>query len=313
MHDIAYADGDMPVRYDLPSEVALIVAAQGPESVAACRAARQAGYRTRTPIDAAAALVEPHLTDGVQIVLLEAAGLPLSLAEPLLARLGGLAEERRLPLIATVADDQIDLAAALLPPEAALQCAPSDADRLGSALFARQQGATRLHDSARDTDALRMRRFQEEVARIADSLARLTRAEMSDEPAMVRNDSLAFRSDDALLPSPQEIRRVIRARRMRADFFEGELFADPAWDMLLDLFAAELEHRQVSVSSLCIAAAVPPTTALRWIGTMNEAGLFERRADTNDRRRAYIGLTQRARDGMLRYAGAVKRAGLNLA
>ncbi|MGJ3628472.1 hypothetical protein AB5I41_18845 [Sphingomonas sp. MMS24-JH45] len=38
--------------------------------------------------------------------------------------------------------------------------------------------------------------------------------------------------------------------------------------MLLDLFAAELERARVSVSSLCIAAAVAPTTALRWIGRM---------------------------------------------
>lgn len=87
----------------------------------------------------------------------------------------------------------------------------------------------------------------------------------------------------------RDVRAVIRARRMRDQFFTGELFADPAWDMLLDLFASELEGRRVSVSSLCIAAAVPPTTALRWIGAMHDAGLFERQADPNDRRRAYSG------------------------
>ena len=91
------------------------------------------------------------------------------------------------------------------------------------------------------------------------------------------------------------------------------LFADPAWDMLLDLFAAQLERCQVSVSSLCIAAAVPPTTALRWIGTLHEAGLFERQADPSDRRRAYIGLSAKGFEAMRSYASAVKRAGLSLA
>ena len=42
--------------------------------------------------------------------------------------------------------------------------------------------------------------------------------------------------------------------------------------MLLDLLAARLERERVSVSSLCIAAAVPPTTALRWIRTLTDKG-----------------------------------------
>ena len=38
----------------------------------------------------------------------------------------------------------------------------------------------------------------------------------------------------------ETVRSVIRARRLRARFFDEELFADPAWDMLLDLLQAEL-------------------------------------------------------------------------
>lgn len=313
MHEVALDAGDIAVRYDQASERAVVVAAPGAGSEAACRAAALAGYRTPPPIDPMAALIEQDLIGGAQMVLLEVADLDWSLAEPLLATIGALAEAWQIPLIATVALAQIDGAAALLPEGCVLQCQPSDSDRMAAALLLRPPATARLHDSARDADMVRMRRFQEEVARIAESLARLSRADMGEVPALVRNDSIAFRPTDDEAPSAQEIRRVIRARRMRADYFQAELFADPAWDMLLDLFASELEHRQVSVSSLCIAAAVPPTTALRWIGTMNESGLFERRADTNDRRRAYIGLTDRARDGMLRYVNAVKRAGLNLA
>lgn len=86
------------------------------------------------------------------------------------------------------------------------------------------------------------------------------------------------------------IRAHIKARRLRERHFPAGLFADPAWDILLDLAAARLEGRLVSVSSLCIAAAVPTTTALRWIKNMVDSGLLLRVDDRHDARRAFITL-----------------------
>jgi hypothetical protein len=103
------------------------------------------------------------------------------------------------------------------------------------------------------------------------------------------------------LPDPRLVRSILRHRQLRGRFFETELFADPAWDMLLDLTAARAEGARVSVTSLCIASGVPPTTALRWIGQMTEAGLFQRVEDPTDRRRAFIALSEKAADGMGRY------------
>lgn len=103
------------------------------------------------------------------------------------------------------------------------------------------------------------------------------------------------------LPDPQLVRRIIRQRQQRARFFKSDLFADPAWDMLLDLTAAHAERARVSVTSLCIASGVPPTTALRWIGQMTEAGLLQRNEDKTDRRRAFITLTDKATDSMARF------------
>ncbi|RSV36392.1 hypothetical protein CA234_18520 [Sphingomonas sp. ABOLE] len=313
MYEAIGAGGLESISYDIAVDVAQIVAGTPGGAATAERIVAAAGLRARQPLDAASALHTETLLDGVQLLLLEVEGVPPDLLEPLLIRLGAMAEARGVPLIATVAPDQIDVALALLPAAAVLHCAPSDADRLGAVLAARREPVARLHDGMRDQETMRMRRFHEEVARIADSLSRLTRSELPERSASVRNDAMAFRmGTDTVETDAAEIRRVIRARRMRAEFFDGDLFADPAWDMLLDLFAAELEHRQISVSSLCIAAAVPPTTALRWIGTLNEAGLFDRRADPNDRRRAYIALSDAARRGMERYIAAVKRAGLSL-
>lgn len=91
------------------------------------------------------------------------------------------------------------------------------------------------------------------------------------------------------------IRRYLRLRRRRDQLLPGDLFADPAWDMLLDLYQAELQGRIISVSSACIASAVPPTTALRWIRVLEEEQLLLRIRDRADGRRVHLELTERAR------------------
>jgi DNA-binding MarR family transcriptional regulator len=75
--------------------------------------------------------------------------------------------------------------------------------------------------------------------------------------------------------------------------------------MLLDLLAAEIAQHRVPVSSLCIAAAVPATTALRWIKTMTDNKLFVRRADPHDGRRVFIELAPTASTAMRRYFAEV--------
>lgn len=125
-----------------------------------------------------------------------------------------------------------------------------------------------------------------EAARIAEQLARLAEERATPDGQQ--------RPIDAAL-----VRRLIRARRDRARFFPESLFADPAWDMLLDLAAARLEGKQVPVSSLCIAAAVPTTTALRWVRCLTDAGLIERQPDPSDARRSHVTLTDAAAAAML--------------
>tara|TARA_R110000772_G_scaffold134490_1_gene243021 strand:+ start:4718 stop:5734 length:1017 start_codon:yes stop_codon:yes gene_type:complete len=112
--------------------------------------------------------------------------------------------------------------------------------------------------------------------------------------------------------SADEVRGLIKARRLRDQYFDPELFSDPAWDMLLDLMAARLEGKKVSVSSLCIAASVPPTTALRWIKTMTEEQIFLRKADKKDGRRIFIELSDEATAGMVGFFAMIRRSGLML-
>ncbi len=91
-------------------------------------------------------------------------------------------------------------------------------------------------------------------------------------------------------------------RRKREKIFkEFDLFGEPAWDMLVDLYISYKENRKISVSSLCLAAIVPSTTALRWIVVLEKADLIARSLDSSDRRKVYISLTERAKNFMEEY------------
>jgi DNA-binding MarR family transcriptional regulator len=93
------------------------------------------------------------------------------------------------------------------------------------------------------------------------------------------------------LPSEMQVRDILKARRARDKFFNRTLFADPAWDILLELYAAELGQRPLTVGSACIGAAVPASTALRWITALEREGLVTRQNDRFDARRLYVSLT----------------------
>jgi hypothetical protein len=88
-------------------------------------------------------------------------------------------------------------------------------------------------------------------------------------------------------------RILIAERRLRDGVLGAELFGEPVWDMLLDLFIAHEEQERVSVSSLCIAAAVPATTALRWVNNLVKREMIIRRPDPKDGRRVWIELAPR--------------------
>lgn len=90
-------------------------------------------------------------------------------------------------------------------------------------------------------------------------------------------------------------------RRRRNASFAPAIFAEPAWDMLLDLYVQQHQKRSVSIHSLCIAAAVPPTTALRWIGRLVDAGLMKREPSLQDNRVVYVALTDEGRSAMEKY------------
>lgn len=223
-------------------------------------------------------------------------------------------------VVVSLDESSIDIVTAtLLGRHVQLLCEPALTDLvLALALAAQSVGHGAITDTAYEGEAARLKRLNEEVARIAEVLSRLSRRDAGDRRRDVpviaeRQTTFGAEPMHDIVIDPGEIRRAIRGRRLRDQFFGTGLFEEPGWDMILDLFAAQIEGVRVSVSSLCIAAAVAPTTALRWVTKLTEAGLFEREPDPFDRRRAYIELSEGAEQSMRDYMSSLRRAGLSLA
>lgn len=279
------------------------------------------------PSRAAAYIRHSALLDIVWVVAADA------VEDDMLADICAAVGEQGCNLICETSLAALDRVVAAIPSTIAVQFLV-DADPVDKAIALTTARRTRhrvVHDIARDDAMERIDRLQDEVARISRLLGDMAGQrgglagtptgfvplgdEFSDHMGQVRSPT----RDYAAIPRsfvPEErtidrhrakaVRRMLRQRRMREQYFPADLFADPAWDMLLDLYAARLERQPVSVSSLCIAAAVPATTALRWIKTMTDAGLFVREADPHDGRRIFIALAEGACDALARYFEALE-------
>lgn len=104
-------------------------------------------------------------------------------------------------------------------------------------------------------------------------------------------------------------RKAYALRRRRAIIFGNpELFGEPAWDILLDLYIAHADGKHVSVSSACIGSAAPATTGLRWLGVLAQEGLIVRENDVDDQRRVMVRLSTAGLAAMNRFFEAVETA-----
>lgn len=281
-------------------------------SVAAVEACDLRVSRTMSVADAVDALSQ---RGSVSLVLVEVGNALSEDAALVLDRLDAQAADSRTAVIVSCSPLVLDATAACVAaPYATLLCDPSPADRV-LAIYAAMPGATGVAETGRADDVHRLLHLTDEVARIARAIVGLSDHEATG--SIVSDRLTGYRAapprETPVPVTAADIRAMIRWRRRRDSLFAADLFADPAWDMMLDLAAARLENVQVAVSSLCIAAAVPPTTALRWIKTMTDAAMFERVADPTDRRRIHIRLSDAVAATVLAFLADAKSAGMLLA
>ena len=144
---------------------------------------------------------------------------------------------------------------------------------------------------------------------------------MARELEMSAHDAAGTHRPHAAPPSPPQAaghdhpiwvelaRQTYDDRRRRSKIFKSdELFGEPAWDILLDLYICDKQGRRVSVTAACLGAGVPETTALRWLKQLERQGLLLREADRRDGRRCFVRLSELGYAKMTAYLQANRPA-----
>lgn len=111
------------------------------------------------------------------------------------------------------------------------------------------------------------------------------------------------RTDESVTERVDLAKHIYDMRRARADYFPADLFAEPAWDILLYLYEAGAAHQRTTVTTLCNFAGVPSTTALRWIQRLITVGIVEKDPNPLDQRVSWVRLSPDAQDQMDRFLG----------
>ncbi|WP_372919377.1 response regulator [Sandarakinorhabdus sp.] len=102
-------------------------------------------------------------------------------------------------------------------------------------------------------------------------------------------------------PDAAMVRKLIRAEATRAVAIGGKTVGDPTWNILFDLLLASLENRQIAISSACIVAGMPTTTALRLITRMVDDNVLIRVPDGKDGRRHFLAIEPTVEVALKRY------------
>jgi DNA-binding transcriptional ArsR family regulator len=280
---------------------AVLLFATGEKAVeAGRRAVEEAGCRVADVHPIAGAVDRLDRQAWADAVHVEAGAGDAGLAD-LLDRLQAAAACGEFTSVVSVPFELVDLDFAHAPhPDVQLLCDPTGAERRAAVAKASEPRLPRLHDVGKGESAVLLHQMSEQMGKMANLLAELSEEEGA--PAKPEGGG-----DKGQKLEAGQVRAIIRARRLRDQYLPADLFADPAWDMLLDLMAARLEGHRVAVSSLCIAAAVPATTALRWIKMLTDQGLVVRSADPQDGRRVYIELADEAARALTAYLVAAQR------
>lgn len=152
---------------------------------------------------------------------------------------------------------------------------------------------------------------QDEVDKLrdlADWLGDFVRRDATNPRQQPVSPASAFNIEATPRPRSEERKQLLamareeyEARGDRLRFFPAELFGEPSWDMLLDLYINGEMGKSVSVTSACLASRVPATTALRWLLLLEKRGLIARQPDTTDSRRSWTKLTSHGRSSVEQY------------
>ena len=113
-------------------------------------------------------------------------------------------------------------------------------------------------------------------------------------------DATAGAAHDAETPDSersrleQKARALLESRRRRVAIFGPQMFAEPAWDMLLLLYLSGGGRRQTQ-TNLGELSGATRSTAMRWIDYLACRDLIRREEHPTDKRRNFVSLTEKGR------------------
>jgi DNA-binding MarR family transcriptional regulator len=139
-------------------------------------------------------------------------------------------------------------------------------------------------------------RALEETARMLHDWA------LADDPPLRRP------ADKPMPVTASTVRTIIAARWLRREYL-GFDAGDPEWSLMLELYSARLEGRQVHQTGLSVAAGVPQSTALQATRRLVEAGIFTTKPDPRDGRKLLVALTAPAAERIRSYLAAALEIG----
>jgi DNA-binding MarR family transcriptional regulator len=102
---------------------------------------------------------------------------------------------------------------------------------------------------------------------------------------------------------------IYDARRLRAKVLNGELFGEPAWDMLLALYCLPERGLIMTITALNYCAEIPQTTGYRWQSVLLREGLIERGSRDMDGRCQIVRLTTKGRSVIDQYLARLFHCG----
>jgi DNA-binding MarR family transcriptional regulator len=119
----------------------------------------------------------------------------------------------------------------------------------------------------------------------------------TDAPELLSNLVIKLGQIQSLITGQPYFRRafagkIYAIRRIRSRFFPEDLFAEPAWDILLLLYSVEKSQDLLSVSAVCSRVDAPATTVLRWIEKLEKVGMLMRRKHPTDRHVTHLQLSE---------------------
>jgi DNA-binding MarR family transcriptional regulator len=90
-------------------------------------------------------------------------------------------------------------------------------------------------------------------------------------------------------------RRSITRRKLRTAIFPDAIFGEPAWDMLLELYARGSDNEPDVQNLLAELSGIPTTTAIRWMDYLEEQQLIRRDVHPFNGQHPVIRLTEKAK------------------